>query len=99
MKEVKEVIWLKISDAGGFSGISKGTTMADIDKHISDREINKLLGKGNWKKLDEINDENNLTDAAIEFMKSIGWVEKDDFWKSNGDVHAHCFERIEDEKN
>lgn len=97
---MKEVIWLKISDScPGVVAMSKGTTMADIDKHISDREINKLLGKGNWKKLDEINDENNLTDAAIEFMKSIGWVEKDDFWKSNGDVHAHCFERIEDEKN
>ena len=98
MKEVKEVIWLKISDAGGFSGISKGTTMADIDKHLTQEQIDELLGVGNDDIIFDLNQSNYLTEETIEFMKSLGWVEKDDFWKSNGWVHAHCFERIEDEK-
>jgi hypothetical protein len=89
-----DVIWLKISDAIGFIDISKGQTMKDIDNHITLKEIGDLLGDDVYDKLCELNNTNYLTIETDEFMNSLGWVEKSDFWKSNGDVHAHCYERI-----
>jgi len=94
-KPLKEVIWLKISDSMlGITAISGGYSMSDIDKHITEDEAENLLAVGIYDKLDELNNANYLTDKTIEYMKTIGWVGKDDFWKSNGIVHAHCFERI-----
>lgn len=91
------VIWLKISDAFGYVGASKGETMADIDKNIPPKSIDKVLGYGSHEKLLKLNGiANYLTEETSKFMLSIGWIEKHDFWKSNGDVHAHCFEKIED---
>lgn len=96
-KKINMVIWLKISDAFGYVGVSKGETMEDIDKHIPKKDIDKILGFGSNERLLKLNGiANYLTEETSKFMLSKGWIEKHDFEKSNGDVHAHCFEKIED---
>jgi hypothetical protein len=87
------MIWLKINDSFGFVAISQGETMSDIDNHLSGDEIDSLLGVGVFEKISSLNNTNYLTEETIKYMESLGWFENDDFWKSNGDVHAHCFEK------
>jgi len=86
-------IWIKISDSFGYTGISSGESMADIDKNLRDWQIDEFLGVSARVEL-SFNNCNYLTEGSKKHMESIGWTEKDEFWASNGDVHAYCFKKI-----
>jgi hypothetical protein len=87
-------IWIKLNDSWGFVGISKN----NVDNHMTLDEISSTFGENALKKITELNNTNHLTDELIEFMLSIGWVQDNDSFKSNGDVHAFAFEKNEKNK-
>jgi hypothetical protein len=95
---MKNLLWIKINDSFGFVGFSYGETIEDIDNDMPNKNIKKIFGYS-WKKVWDmflkLNNANYLTDETTKYMNSIGWFENDNFWKSNGDVHAHCFEKLE----
>lgn len=82
-------IWVKISDAFGFVGVSK---FEKVDEHYSNIDAKSKLGL-DLTKLSKTNNTNYLTNESVEFLNNNGWFLKEEFFKSNGDVHAFCFEK------
>lgn len=86
-------LWLKINDSIAGVWFAKGNTPADVDNHIDKSEADSILGKDSINRLTELNNANYLKEETVAYMKMCGWVEKGDFFRSNGDVHAYCFQR------
>ncbi len=86
------LIWIKTNDSWGYVGVSKGETTSDIDNHISETDIEKILGISD-DEIMKLNNTNYLTDELKDILISNGFTYKPNLCKSNCDVNAYCFEK------
>ncbi len=84
-------IWIKINDTWGYVGLAGGVSDKDYDKHLTIPQIDELLGKKSSIALTKMGKQNSLSAEMRTFLESKGWSEREDMFKSNGDVHAFCF--------
>ena len=92
------LIWLKINNDFGLTGVSQGSTIKDVDNHISTDEVDRLLGANARKFIREAIENHceetgayELPDEVIDFLANLGWTYDNEAYCQNADIQAPAF--------
>lgn len=93
--KIGKLIWVKISDLGGVSAVSRGFKLAHIDRHLKDETVEQFVGLS-LHEMDNMCNSNYLTEKLENAIIQKGFKRRDDLDKTApyGFCYGFCFEKI-----